>query len=378
MLNDLDAVTVKAPTPTWNHPLLGADPYTLLSALTGNGPLPARVWPLVAAMLGASLARLPFSAIERAYVAWRGKRLPSTPAPIFILGHWRSGTTHLYNILSRDPQFAFVDPFATGMPWDFLLLGRGLKPLLRRALPADRYIDRVAVNADSPQEDEIGLAAMQNLSYYSGIYFPGNFDRHYRQGVFLADVSPARLARWKRALRHYFLKLAVARPGRRLLIKNPVYTGRVDLLRQMWPDAKFIHIYRNPYIVFQSTRKFYRSLFPRLALQPFNEEQADQLILKTYPWMLENLARDVRNLPEHQFVELRFEDLETEPLSQIQHIYKQLQIPGYAAVENVFREYLDSVSGYRKNRHGFPGDAIKMVNEHWGDFVTEWGYQAPV
>jgi hypothetical protein len=366
-----------APTPTWNHPLFGADPVTLFKAFTENGALPVKQWPMAAAMMGAALARSPFSAAERLYVAAKEKSLPETEPPIFILGHWRSGTTHLYNTLSRDPQFAFVDPFATGMPWDFLLLGRWLQPLLTKALPADRFIDRVAVNPDSPQEDEIGLAAMQNLSYYFGIYFPQQFDRHYRQGVFLDDVPPVTMARWRRALRHYFAKLKIAQPGQRLVIKNPVYTGRVDLLRQWFPNARFIHIYRNPYVVFQSTRKFYRSLFPRLAMQPFDETQADKLILETYPRMLANLKKDTADLPPERMVTLRFEDLESDPETQLEAIYRQLEIPGFEHAHPIFREYLESVSGYRKNSHGFPTDAIELVDEHWGDFVREWDYQPP-
>lgn len=369
------------PTPTWNHPLFGADPLTLVRALVDNRGLAPAQWPLYGAMMAAALARAPFSLLERGYVQWRARELPalssSDEAPIFILGHWRSGTTHLYNVISRDPQFAFVDPFATGMPWDFLLLGRWLRPLLTRALPADRFIDRVAVNPDSPQEDEIGLAAMQTLSYYFGIYFPRAFDRHYRQGVFLDDVPPVIMARWRRALKHYFTKLRLAQPGRRLVIKNPVYTGRVDLLRQWFPNAKFIHIYRNPYVVFQSTRKFYRSLFPRLALQPFAPDQADHLILETYPRMLAALQRDTADLPPERFVTLRFEELEAAPDEQLERIYRQLQLPGFEHARPIFHEYLHSVSDYRKNSHGFPTDAIELVDRHWGDFVREWGYQPP-
>ena len=55
-------------------------------------------------------------------------------------------------------------------------------------------------------------------------------------------------------------KLQLQHPGQRLLIKNPVYTARVGLLRVLFPNAKFVHIYRNPYIVFQSMKNFYHTL----------------------------------------------------------------------------------------------------------------------
>ena len=365
------------PTPTWNHPLFGADPLTLVRALTGNGPLPPRVWPLAVAMLAASLARAPLSLVERGCVAVRTRRLPESPPPLVILGHWRSGTTHLFNLLSRDPQFAWPSPFATGLPWDFLLLGRMLRPLLKRALPEDRFIDRVAVTEDAPQEDEIGLASMQNLSYYHGLYFPRNFERHYRQGVFFEDVPARRLRRWERALRHYCDKLRLERPGARLLVKNPVYTGRVAQLRTLWPQARFVHIRRNPYVVFQSTRKFYRALLPKLALQPFEESLAEALILETYPRMIEALERDVADLPPGRFLEIGFEDLESEPMAQLERLYTALDLPGFAAAAPAFARHLAGVRGYRKNAHSFPRDAVELVDTHWGRFVREWGYEAP-
>jgi len=369
--------TLHRPTPTWNHPLFGADPLTLGRALLGNGPLPARVWPLVLAMAAASLARAPLSLIERAHVALRAPHLPDSAPPVFILGHWRSGTTHLFNLLSRDPQFAWPSPFATGLPWDFLLLGRLLRPLLKRALPEDRYIDRVAVTEDAPQEDEIGLAAMQNLSYYHGLYFPSQFERHYRRGVFFDALEPATLARWQRRLRHYCAKLRLERPGTRLLVKNPVYTGRVALLREMFPDARFVHIRRNPYVVFQSTRRFYRALLPQMALQPWRETEADALILETYPRMIEALERDVADLPEDRYMELSFEDLEADPMPQLERIYRRLALPGFESAAPAFARHLDGVRGYTKNAHRFPEDAVALVDAHWGRFVQAWGYEAP-
>ena len=40
--------------------------------------------------------------------------------PVFILGHWRQGTTHLHNLLSLDPQFAYPTLFQTLYPRSFL------------------------------------------------------------------------------------------------------------------------------------------------------------------------------------------------------------------------------------------------------------------
>src|SRR5262249_6786987 len=40
--------------------------------------------------------------------------------PLFVLGHWRSGTTHLHNLLALDERFAFPNFFQVFHPHTFL------------------------------------------------------------------------------------------------------------------------------------------------------------------------------------------------------------------------------------------------------------------
>src|SRR4051812_38965344 len=44
--------------------------------------------------------------------------------PLFILGHYRSGTTHLHNLLAVDPRFAYLNAFQACYPHTFLLSER--------------------------------------------------------------------------------------------------------------------------------------------------------------------------------------------------------------------------------------------------------------
>jgi|SRR5579863_346360 len=57
--------------------------------------------------------------VER-LVYGRAIRRATVPSPLFVLGVPRSGTTHLHNLLSHDPRFAFPDTFQTMNPRIFL------------------------------------------------------------------------------------------------------------------------------------------------------------------------------------------------------------------------------------------------------------------
>jgi hypothetical protein len=356
---------------------MGANPGTLLQVLARNGPIPPSRWPHALLALTASLARAPFTAYERDHVRRKRDQARAMPAPVFIVGHWRSGTTHLYSLLARSSRFAYVSPLAVGLPWDFLVMGRLLRPLLERALPKDRFIDRMAVNPDSPQEDEIALASMQAVSFYHGLYFPRRFRQNFDAGIFFDGCREKEVRRWQEALRLFLEKIALEQPGRRVLIKNPVYTARVAMLRAMWPDAKFIHIYRNPYVVFQSTRNFYRKLLPEFALQPHDQVDTDRTILEAYPRMMDALLTDTAQLPEGSFAEVCFETFEQQPLAEAERIYRTLGLEGFETDRPAFQSYLDSIGDYRKNTYPFPPEDNRRVEHHWGRFIRRWGYHPP-
>lgn len=354
------------------HPLSGSDPATLWRLLRDNRPFDRAHLPALLAVAAVVLGRAPFTLLERATAGARLRRAPPPVPPVFIVGHWRSGTTHLYNIMSRDPSFGYLPPVATGLPWEMFTLGRGLGPLLRALLPRGRYIDNVAVRPDSPQEDEIALAAMQGVSYYHALYFPRRFRQNFFKGVFLDGATADDVARWQAAYRLLLGKLSVAQGGRRLLLKNPAHSARIPLLREMYPEARFIHITRDPVRVFSSMRNFYAKLLPRLALQPFGHVDVDDIILTTYARLMDRLLTDLAALPSGQAVELRFEDLERAPLPQLERIYRRLDLDGFAAARPAFAAYLESVRDYRKNVYRDAAESAALVRRYWGPYLRRW------
>lgn len=359
------------------HPLMGADPLTLATVLARSGGVPPSRLPHAVLAFGVSVARLPSTLLEGAVVELRRWRAPEADPPIFIVGHWRSGTTHLYNLLARDPALGWVSPLATGMPWDFLGLVKVLRPLLEAAIPEDRGIDRVPVRPDSPQEDEAALANMQPLSFYHGLYFPRRLREAFERGVFFDGATPGEVARWERRFRLFMDKLALDQPGRRIVIKNPVYTARVGFLARMYPGARFVHLHRNPWVVFESMRRFYRKLIPRLSLQPGEDPDTDALILDAYPRMLRRCVEEGEALPAGHYLEVAYERLDREPLAVLERMYGELDLGDFAGVRGRFREYLDSIGTYRKNPHRFAEEDVERVRERWGAWAERWGYEAP-
>lgn len=101
--------------------------------------------------------------------------------PVFIIGYFRSGTTHLHNLMSRDRQYATPNNYH-GLFVNYCLIGGNwLKRQLARFFPTQRIQDRVYVSMDEPQEEEQALFCYSRHNGLIHYLFPKNnyyFDRY--------------------------------------------------------------------------------------------------------------------------------------------------------------------------------------------------------
>jgi hypothetical protein len=156
--------------------------------------------------------------------------------PIFIIGHWRTGTTHLHELLTVDERFFAPTTLECLAPAQCLAFGW----LLRThgfILPEKRPMDDMPVGWDQPQEDEFALLNLGLGSPYETMIFPNH--RQVRHPFLnLTDVAPAELEAWKAGFLG-FLQLVNFRSrreekcsqgARRIVLKSPTHTARLHVL----------------------------------------------------------------------------------------------------------------------------------------------------
>jgi hypothetical protein len=160
-----------------------------------------------------------------------------------------------------------------------------------------------------------------------------------------------------------------------LVIKNPVNTGRYQVLKDLYPDARFIHIYRNPYTVFLSTKKFFIELMPTLWLHEITEEQIERMILEKYVDFMGAYYDDTTG--EENIYELRFEDFEKDPLKYIRDIYDTVDIADFNTALPYFQSYISAQKSYRKNKYSISRREANLVKEYWGSYLERWKYDIP-
>jgi hypothetical protein len=313
------------------------------------------------------------AAREEARHAGRVRRA-AVRAPIFILGHYRSGTTHLHNLLARDPRFAAPTYYQASFPRTFLVTERLGVPIGSPLTLRERPHDNVRMGLNEPAEDELALCSLTFLSPHMGWHFPARRERYRRYLTFRGATREER-ERWKAALRWFARKLAV-RHGRRLVFKSPCHTARVRLLLEAFPDARFVHIHRDPFTIFPSTCRMERRVRPLFRFQREDvEADLHDLVLSRFRETYDAYLEDRPAIPPGRLVEVSYDDLVREPLPTLARIYRGLALPDLEPARPALRAYLDSVRGYATNRHDpLPAPLRQRIAEEWEPYFDAMGY----
>jgi hypothetical protein len=279
--------------------------------------------------------------------------------------------------MCRDPQFGFLKFSETAMPLD--MLGPILPFASRRiekALPETRGFDKVKLALEEPQEEEMALGNLQRHGYYGVYHFPSDMEGQRDRSLFFEGLSNAEVARFRREYEFLVRKVAYVKRGQRTLFKNPPSTTRMALILEMFPDAKFIHIVRNPWAVFSSTCGKFPRVFNAFAWQPFEGVDIPGFVLDTYEKVMRRYLEDRRalGLPAHQLAETTYEEITADPVGEIGRLYDQLGIGGKAPGLDAIAAYAATLKDYRRNVHRIEAEHAAAIRERWAFAFEEWGY----
>jgi hypothetical protein len=292
--------------------------------------------------------------------------------PIFVIGHWRSGTTLLHELLVRDPRHTYPDTYDCFAPNHFLASGWWMKPCLRVLLPSQRPIDNMPAGWDHPQEDEFALCNMGLPSPYLTIVFP-NRPPQCQEYLDLGDVSGPALNRWKSGLL-WFLKCLTLREPKRIVLKSPPHTARIRVLLDMFPRAKFVHIVRDPYVLFPSTMNLWKRLYRDQGLQVPTGEGLDEHVFQTLTRMYDAFDRDRGLLGPGQFCEVRYEELVADPTGQMRRVYEELKLGNFESARPGIEAYFAGQKDYQTNRYQITPEMRAEIARRWGKYVERYGY----
>ncbi len=294
-------------------------------------------------------------------------------APIFIVGHWRSGTTLLHELLILDRRHTYPNTFACFAPNHFLLSTGFVTWWMGFLLPSRRPMDNIRIGWERPQEDEFALCNMGIPSPYLAWVF-SNRPPPYPEYLDLRNVPSEALARWKRAF-VWFLKCVTFQTPKRIVLKSPAHTCRIPVLLDLFPDARFVHIVRDPYAVFPSAIKTWKRLYKDQGAQVPKYAGLEEHVLRTFRHMYEVFEEDRKLIDPSRICDIRYEELISDPVEQVRLVYERLGLGGFEEVRPALQQYAAGTANYKTDRYELPPELRQKISNRWGAFINRYGYR---
>jgi hypothetical protein len=168
------------------------------------------------------------------------------------------------------------------------------------------------------------------------------------------------------------LTLVYDRP---LVLKSPPHTARIGLLLGLFPEARFVHIRRDPYVVFRSTEHMYATTMRYWQLQRPPSAGFHDRIIVHYRAMYDAFFDQWPSIPAGRSCEVAYEGLVRDPIGQVGNIYEALGLDGFDVVRPRLHDYLVALTGFRKNEHPeLPAPIRRRISGEWRRCFEEWGY----
>ena len=304
-----------------------------------------------------------------------GRRVANTAItdpPIFIVGHWRTGTTLLHELMVLDDRFIGPTGFECVAPQHFLLTER-FAPLVGFMVSKHRAMDNMDSSLHHPQEDEFVWIMQGQPSPYLTLAFPNRPPVHERY-LDMEQLTPRELEAWKRPLLRFVQQLYF-RHRKTVVLKNPNHSFRIKALLDVFPEAKFIHIVRDPYVVYPSSIHLLKSLSRVHSLQRPTFEGLDERILTTYVDLYRKVDEGRELVDPSRFYELRYEDLIADPEGQLQRLYEHLGLGGFEQFRPRLQQYLADHATYATNSYEVTAEQREIVTQRWSEVIDRYGYR---
>jgi hypothetical protein len=314
-----------------------------------------------------------FSRIEKARFSLKLSDTKIPDDPIFIIGHWRTGSTFLHQLMSLDPNLHAPTLFEVALPDSFLVSDAYYRPVFNRIIGRHRPMDQVKIGMDEPQEDEYAILRITSYSPLEQLVFQNS--GHY----FLnpeTKFSPAKqeLPKWTTDYKYFFRKLFFLHQ-QRIISKNPFNSFRINLLLELFPKAKFIHIHRHPFRVVPSAIHMWDILSRQNSLTRHTVRPSVGEVVPFLNKLLTTIDEETKKHPIGTIVDIRYEDIENDPVKKISGLYNDLNLPFSDSLTGNINNFIDEMKHYKKNEFSLSEEDQVFIRKHLAWYMEKMKYQ---
>lgn len=327
------------------------------------------------------IVSLPFASLQFLFYNRQIQKTIISKDPVFILGHYRSGTTYLQKLMASDKQFGFLTNYDALFANSNLLFGSKMQPVFQWLINTlkikNPFFNNSTVLLSEPtEEDDYLMNKLSAYSAYWGLVFPKRW-REWLNGS--PQFSSQKYTDgWKKEYMRTLKYITFKSKGKPLVLKNPPNTERINLLLQMFPQAKFIYIYRNPFHLYYSIRNMWKkAILNYYSVQKINDEELDEIIFGHFEYLTGQYEKDKQLIPDGNLIEISYEELKADPLSTMRKIYSRLNLPGFELAIDNLSSRLEIEKEYQNFHFRYNDMTFKRIEKRWGKYIYQRNYKTP-
>lgn len=294
------------------------------------------------------------------YVKTHSLSQPSSP--IFVMGLPRSGTTHLFNLLSQDSdhrsalfwEIMYPLPLAkAGSFWQMKKLLQAKLVLFFKNRFTPSLDDLHYIQATSPEE----CLLIKTLSLRSMVYVYMANIPSYQKYIQKVDFLPA--FEWHK---RFLQCLEVQEKPKRWLLKDPCHLEHIPEILKAYPDARFIHIKRDPSETIPSICSLTATVRSGFS-SSIDKNLIGSDTLNFWKNVLVKYANTKDAVDSSKLIDVTYEDLITDPIGMTKMIYKNFNFDLDIKTENSMVDYLSKSSSAHKNKHAYTPEEFGLTKE---------------
>lgn len=269
------------------------------------------------------------------------------PAPVFVVGLWRTGTTIMSYLLAQDPARRSLLRWEAAEPAP----PPGTDPVADRA-----RIDRVASVIDRQRRASPQLAAVNIQEPEGPTECVLTLSHEFKSQLFDTMLHIPSYYRWNRdtdqrsAYEHHKATLQLLqwkRPPSSWHLKAPAHTLSLPALSAVYPDARFVVVHRDPAVSLASACDFWE-----LQMRTFSNHVDTEALgahwLDVYADALTDLERFLSVTPPERVLVLQYSELR-DPLAAIARMYNHLNL---TLTEEARERMTQAFNAHRPGKHG--------------------------
>ena len=178
----------------------------------------------------------------------------------------------------------------------------------------------------------------------------------------------------------WFVRRLSYKQKKRLVMKSPAHTARIKTLVKLFPNARFIHISRNPLAIYPSTVRVWTVLNSVQGLHNPAEDEPwiEAFVFDVFERLFKRYEEDRGLIPQGHLTEIAYEDLAADPKAVMKGIYQQLDLGDFARAEPGMDEYLKGQRDYKPNVFDLPEDLREKIIKRWSGYIERFGYKDDV